>query len=218
MSKWNITSDRTMGKQKNTCCLLSFQSQVYRFVSSLVSLVQSKLIAPTSMYRPYFNLNYRLQTKVTFESRTLDVPYGDHFYMKENLFVLAPSENSVKVIMRSENCCVFVKSTIFKSKILSRSIEDIKAYFNHWLQAIETRGFLDPELHSEQRQKRIEEELRSVRETGVVVQRRVVPIPQVEEVLKEEVKQEEIKGEVNGPEKAENIIEMVNPSAENKPI
>ena len=39
MLKWNITSNRTMGKQKNTCCLLSFQSQVYHFVSSLVSLV-----------------------------------------------------------------------------------------------------------------------------------------------------------------------------------
>jgi hypothetical protein len=132
---------------------------------------------------------------VTFESRTLDVPYGDHFYMRENLYVLAPSENSVKVIMRSENCCVFVKSTMFKNKILSRSVDEIKAYFNHWLQSIEARGFLDPELHSEQRQKRIEEELRTVRESGVAAaQRRVAPsIPEVENVEKEEVKVEEIK-------------------------
>ncbi len=84
--------------------------------------------------------------------------------------------------MRSENCCVFVKSTIFKNKILSRSVDEIKAYFNHWLQSIQERGFLDPELHAEQRQKRIEEELRSVRETGAAVQRRAPPMPIVEEI------------------------------------
>lgn len=77
---------------------------------------------------------------------------------------------------------MFVKSTIFKNKILSRSVDEIKAYFNHWLQSIQERGFLDPELHAEQRQKRIEEELRSVRETGVAVQRRAPPMPIVEEV------------------------------------
>jgi hypothetical protein len=38
---------------------------------------------------------------------------------------------------------------MFKNKILSRSVDEIKAYFNHWLQSIEARGFLDPELHSE---------------------------------------------------------------------
>lgn len=139
---------------------------------------------------------------MTFESRTLDVPFGDHFYMKENIYILAPSENSVKVIMRSENCCMFVKNTMFKNKILSRSVDDIKAYFNHWLQSIKESGFLDPELHAEQRQKRIEEELRSVRETGVAVQRRVPAMPVVEEV--QEVKKlEEVKGEENGPEKSE---------------
>jgi len=81
---------------------------------------------------------------MTFETRTLDVPYADHFYQKESLFLVTASENAVKVILRSENCCVFVKSTMFKNKILTRSTEDIKAYFRTWLEEIEARGFTDP--------------------------------------------------------------------------
>lgn len=115
------------------------------------------------LYNPYL---CRLLIKLTYETRTLDVPYSDHFYMRETLFVLAPSENSVKVILRSENCCVFVKSTMFKNKILARSFDDINAYFKNWLLDIEARGFMDPARHSEQRQKRIQEELKSVRESG----------------------------------------------------
>lgn len=114
---------------------------------------------------------------MNFETRTIDVPYGDHFFMKETLFVVAPSENSVKVILRSENCCVFVKSTMFKNKILSRSIEDIKVYFKTWLQDIEAKGYKDPARHSEQRQKRIQEELKTVRESGGgAVQRKVLQL------------------------------------------
>lgn len=104
--------------------------------------------------------------------------------MKESLFILAPSENSVKVIMRSENNCVFVKSTMFKNKILTRSVDDIKVYFKTWLQEIEARGYMDPGMHSEMRQKRIQEELKTVRESGGAVHKRIA-MPKVEEVPQE---------------------------------
>ena len=97
----------------------------------------------------------------------MDVPYADHFFMRENIFVLSPTDNSVRVIMRSENCCVFVKSTFFKKNILSRSIIDVKSYFNHWLQSIETRGYLSPVVSPAQWAKRIEEKLWSVKINSV---------------------------------------------------
>jgi len=34
---------------------------------------------------------------VTFENRTLDVPYGDHFYHAERWFIACSSPNSQKV-------------------------------------------------------------------------------------------------------------------------
>jgi hypothetical protein len=71
--------------------------------------------------------------KLTFETKTIDVPYGDHFLNQESLFILAPSENSIKVILRSENSCVFMKSTMFKNKIMTRSQEDIKIYFKTYI-------------------------------------------------------------------------------------
>jgi hypothetical protein len=55
--------------------------------------------------------------EVTYENRTPDVPYGDHFFHKETWIILAPNENYPKIILRSHNNIVFVKSTMFKSKI-----------------------------------------------------------------------------------------------------
>ena len=42
----------------------------------------------------------RTHLQAYFETRTLDVPYADHFYQAETWHLLAPSENSIKCILR----------------------------------------------------------------------------------------------------------------------
>ena len=69
---------------------------------------------------------------VDMQTRTLDVPYGDHFYQSERWVVCTaiPTErDSIKVILQASNTLVFLKSTIFKNKIFTRSEVEIKAYF-----------------------------------------------------------------------------------------
>lgn len=85
---------------------------------------------------------------MSFDNRTLDVPYGDHFYHSERWFIVAPHENSPRCIFRSHNVIVFLKSTMFKSKIQVRSQEELKSYFQNWLKQIEDLGYLDPSRYA----------------------------------------------------------------------
>jgi hypothetical protein len=39
---------------------------------------------------------------------------------------------------------MFVKSTIFKNKIISRSTTDIKDYFKDWIKEVTAHGYLEP--------------------------------------------------------------------------
>lgn len=57
---------------------------------------------------------------------------------------------------RAENQVVFVKSTIFKNKIYSRSEIDIKLYFKVWLQDMAEKGLLDAKYFRESRKRRME--------------------------------------------------------------
>ena len=43
---------------------------------------------------------------------------------------------------------VFLKNTIFKSKIQTRSEVEIKLYFQKWLEQIQELGYLDPKRYT----------------------------------------------------------------------
>lgn len=42
------------------------------------------------------------------------------------------------------NKVVFIKNTIFKSKIIARSETDMKAYFKEWYEKVEQEGYTKP--------------------------------------------------------------------------
>jgi len=71
---------------------------------------------------------------------------------------------------------------MFKSKIMTRSQEEIKIYFKTYVQDIESKGFKDPERHKESRQKRIQEEMRSV---GSPAKRAVAKVRRVQKKAEE---------------------------------
>ncbi len=48
-------------------------------------------------------INFRNVYEATIDNRTLDVPYGDHFYHTEKWFITSTSEHANKVIMRAHN-------------------------------------------------------------------------------------------------------------------
>ncbi|CDW86422.1 UNKNOWN [Stylonychia lemnae] len=91
---------------------------------------------------------------VNMENRTPDVPYGDHFYQEERWTVLSPFEGSKKVILKCQNQTFFVKNTIFKTKIYSRSETDIKQYFVDLMKIYDQSGILSPEKLQEYRNQR----------------------------------------------------------------
>ena len=83
------------------------------------------------------------------------MPYGDHFFQRESWHLVSTSENSLKSIMRADNQLIFVKSTVFRSSIASRSEVEIKAYFKQWKADVESKGYLDPAMYLEARKNSI---------------------------------------------------------------
>lgn len=63
---------------------------------------------------------------VDFENRSLDIPYADSFYVKEKWTVISDTPESHKCVMRASIHIIFVKSTLFKGRILSKTEEGMK--------------------------------------------------------------------------------------------
>ena len=76
-------------------------------------------------------------------SKVLDVPFGTHFEHHETWSILSTSDTAIKSILRVTDRVKFLKSTIFESKIRSRSKEEFVMYFDKWIKAVEERGYLE---------------------------------------------------------------------------
>mgnify|MGYP007026518623 CR=1 FL=1 len=64
----------------------------------------------------------------------MDVPYSDTFYQAERWVVYSPDPNIHKCILRAQMKSIFVKSTMFKNKILTRSEAEAKVYFKDFME------------------------------------------------------------------------------------
>ena len=74
-------------------------------------------------------------------SKVCDVPYGDFFENHERWLVLSNFNSSRKCILRAIDKIVFVKSTLFESRIKTRTKEDMVKYFKEWECMARERGF-----------------------------------------------------------------------------
>ena len=75
-------------------------------------------------------------------SKVLDVPFGTHFEHHETWTILSTTDTAIKSILRVTDRVKFLKSTIFESKIRSRSKEEFEGYYAKWIKTVEERGFL----------------------------------------------------------------------------
>ena len=75
-------------------------------------------------------------------SKVTDVPYGDHFEHHENWTIISTSDTAVKCIVRPTDRVKMLKSTMFESRIRSRSKDEFIEYFAKWMKAVQERGFL----------------------------------------------------------------------------
>jgi hypothetical protein len=58
--------------------------------------------------------------------------------------------------MRAENTIYFVKNTMFKNKIHTKSEIEIKLYFKNWLNDMNEKGYMSPNKFKAIRAKRYE--------------------------------------------------------------
>ena len=81
-------------------------------------------------------LLYQLTTRIP------DVPYGDHYTLKENWTVISSSDTATKCILRGSGSMSFTKPTVFESKITARSRDEMIENFNLWCAEMKARGFM----------------------------------------------------------------------------
>jgi len=82
------------------------------------------------------NISKREDTKIVLDvvSQTIDAPYSDCFLCKESWLLLTDSPNSHRCIVQKYVKVHFVKSTMFKNKILARAEEGLRDAAKAWLQ------------------------------------------------------------------------------------
>mmetsp|Transcript_14877 Transcript_14877/g.23060 ORF Transcript_14877/g.23060 Transcript_14877/m.23060 type:complete len:268 (+) Transcript_14877:556-1359(+) len=80
---------------------------------------------------------------VEMESQTIDAPYSDCFLCKEAWIVVSDSASSCRCVLQKYIKIHFVKSTMFKSKIMARAEEGMRDAAVKWLQFAKDKGHLD---------------------------------------------------------------------------
>ena len=79
---------------------------------------------------------------IEIDTKTLDAPYCDTFTCKEVWILMSGKEDEPKSILIKKHGVMFVKSTIFKSKIMGRAMDGQIETGKVWLDYVTKNGLL----------------------------------------------------------------------------
>ncbi|CDW77375.1 UNKNOWN [Stylonychia lemnae] len=92
------------------------------------------------------------------QNKSLDVPYADSFQIDEKWQIISDKSTTYKCLLRVQINIVFVKSTLFKGRIISRTIEGMKENIEHWIRIAKDLGYLEQRVRQPIIEKKIKPE------------------------------------------------------------
>eukprot|EP00347_Sterkiella_histriomuscorum_P016954 403351216 len=135
---WNNSSASTLDGKP---CL---DNKPQRWLRSILAVKGVPFLSQTR-HQKHFKIDHNDQQSLVIEmqNKSLDIPYADCFYIEEKWWIISEKPNANKCVLRVAINIVFVKSTLFKSRITSKTQEGMKENIENWCKLAQEGGYLD---------------------------------------------------------------------------